>query len=81
MAKRKFSTHSNDSSFSGKKRHGLIDGEPLMEAPRPLSLIMGPPVIEANAMGDPEARAIVESWRPSFVIISGSVQEFSSWTL
>ncbi len=35
---------------------------------RPLSLSMGPAVIEANAEGDPQAREIVNGWKPRFQI-------------
>jgi hypothetical protein len=46
------------------------------------SLSMGPKIIFANAIGDPEAVAIVNEWRPNFgVTIVDKLPEDSNWEL
>lgn len=65
--------------YSGKRTWD--DGPALLERPHPLSLQMGPDVIFRNAIGDTEAQAMTEEWRPKFnVVVLSKVQEDSSWT-
>jgi len=46
---------------------------------RPRSLTMGPSLIFANAMGEPDAMAITEAWRPHFEGITLDVIEHRPW--
>lgn len=65
--------------YSGVRQ--FEDGDPLLERPNPQSLTMGPSVIFRNALGEPEACAMTEEWRPRFTVKSVSViEEFSTWT-
>ena len=51
-----------------------------LDGVRPLSLQMGPTVIWLNALGDKEAQAIVESWRPCLAVtIVAELPEGRAW--
>ena len=50
-----------------------------LDGARPLSLQMGPTLIWLNALGDIEARAITEAWRPRFMIKTVTSIEEVPW--
>lgn len=46
---------------------------------RPRSLTMGPSLIFANAVGEPEAMVITAAWQPRWHVIYAEVIEERSW--
>jgi len=74
-----FSPRSNDSHSKEQKQavDDQVSSPPSLQAQ--LSLSMGPNVIFANAIGDPNAQAIVNEWRPTFRVTWISKKEFETW--
>jgi hypothetical protein len=69
---------SNEIRSKGIKEKHTEDTNPL-DGTRPLSLQMGPTVIWLNALGDIDARAIVDAWAPRFNITTVATLEESTW--
>ncbi|ADW69000.1 hypothetical protein [Granulicella tundricola] len=78
MANTSFVKTANERRYISKGDNAA-DGSPLLEAPHPLSLSMNAHVIFANAVGDPDAKALVEEWRPRFIIRAATSQEVEAW--
>jgi hypothetical protein len=64
--------------FLIEEQNNSIDENPL-DGSRPLSLSAGPTLIWLNAIGDIEAKAIVDEYRPRFRIIRSTDLEHITW--